>query len=78
MNTFIENISSLITDDLRNEEKHDPYQRKFTYNPIEDVKILFDHSITERILQKDVIQILTDIHLLKWSSINDTDWFIIC
>ena len=67
-----------IIDDLKSQEKYDPYKRKFNYDPFNDVITLFEHSIDERIHKKDVIQILTDIHLLKWSLTNDNEWFVIC
>lgn len=67
-----------ILDDLRFEETKDPFDRKFVYNPYNDIINLLNHSSLDRVHMKDSIQLLTDIHCLKWSIVNDCDWIVIC
>lgn len=67
-----------ILEDLRFEETKDPFNRKFIYNPYNDILNLLEHSSLDRIHMKDSIELLTDIHCLKWSLANDNDWVVIC
>lgn len=67
----------LILRDLRIQELSDTYERKFNYNPYIDVCQLMERSIPDRIKEKDPIQLLRDIHTLRWSEVNDIDWVVI-
>ena len=74
---ILEKACNCILDELREEEKHDQYHRTFEYNPKEDVIKLIKNTEPSRILKKDSIQLLTEIHLFKWCEVNDSDWVII-
>jgi hypothetical protein len=67
-----------ILEDLYIEERKDPFNRKFMYNPKNDVINLLNHSSLDRVHMKDSIELLTDIHRLRWSEVNDCDWIVIC
>lgn len=66
-----------ILQDFEIEEKNDKYRRQITYNPLSDLKQLIQNTVPSRIDKKTSIELLTDIHMLKWCEVNDSDWVII-
>lgn len=74
---IVKKACECIMDELREEEKNDQYNRTFEYDPKEDVIKLVENTEPSRILEKDSIQLLIEIHLFKWCEVNDSDWVII-
>lgn len=66
-----------ILQEFEIEEKNDKYKRKFVYDPLNDLKNLMENTVPTRIDSKTSIELLTDIHMLKWCEVNDSDWVII-
>ena len=77
MELILEKACTCILDELREEEKHDQYHRTFEYHPKDDIIKLVENTEPSRILEKNSIQLLTEIHLFKWCEVNDSDWVII-
>lgn len=67
-----------IIKDLQHTQKYDRYNRVFNYDPKQDIENLLEYSLLERIVMKDSIQLLKDIHEMRWfEASKDDDWIII-
>ena len=76
-NPIIINACNLIKEDLQNVQKDDIYRRSFNYDPYSDLCKILHRSILERMAKKDPLQLLEDIHTLRWYEEDDVDWEIL-
>ena len=65
--------------DLQHTQKNDKYNRVFNYDPKNDLEGHQGYpSILERIQMKSSIQLLRDIHEMRWyEASKDDEWIII-
>ena len=76
-NIIIRNACNLIIDDLKMVQQQDLYKRSFNYDPYNDLCKILNRSLLERMVKKNSLQLLEDIHTMRWYEADDLDWEIL-